>query len=236
MHHAVIGVVRHRPALGAHARGKGDAIIHQRIALCGHQRHRRQAGERLRAHRRRTPVFRLVPRQIALEEPHQRFPIEEKPVGVGLATGPVAVDFGAWINHRQMAQRRRLAPLAPRQRDGQGQVAAGAVATHRHRVGVDLQQIGMLDRPVHRQLRIQKRRGKRVLRCEAVLHRQHRRTGTVGQLAAQHVVGRHIADAPAAAVAIHQQRQHRAGAGLQRAVEARHQRAAIVARNRHIGD
>jgi hypothetical protein len=74
--------------------------------------------------------------------------------------------------------------------------------------GVDAERGRLGLRETQRGHAVVHRGGKRVLRAHAVVHRQHGAAGGGGQRAAQHVVRVQVTDDPAAAMEVHEQRQH----------------------------
>ena len=87
------------------------------------------------------------------------------------------------------------------------------------RVGIDLQHLGVLDRPRQRRIGIVVGDGKDVLGRHAIVDRHHGALGGVGDLAADPVVAVEVAQHPAAAVIVdvHGQIAHvgRAGAAIE---------------------
>ena len=92
------------------------------------------------------------------------------------------------------------------QADGSRQVAPCAVAADGDALRVDAQWMGMLGHPLESGDGIVKSGWEWVFRAESVIHRQHHTARTVGQAAAQHIMGFEVANGPAATVVVDQRR------------------------------
>ncbi len=119
----------------------------------------------------------------------------------------------------QLERQRGAAAVARHQRDGRGEVAAGAVAGDDDAARIDAQVCGVRGHPLQRRVAVVQPGRKLVFRREAIVDGHHLAAHAVGERAAGGVVAVEVAGDPAAAVQPDQQRE-RAGARVTRRVRA----------------
>ena len=109
---------------------------------------------------------------------------------------------------QHLEARQLLAPVARHERDGGGEVAAGAVTPDGDTLGVNLQHAGVLQQPAVDREAVLRRGGIGMLRREAVVREDDRTADARGIFLRERIVIGRRGEDEAAAMDVHQARQH----------------------------
>ena len=193
----------------------GLALIAQRIVLGRDHQSRRQPCQTFGCQGRGVGMAVVRAAQVLVPEPEHRLAGEHVALAVLAVRGCLEVEICDRAE-KDLEIRQRDAAVARHQGDHGRQVAAGAVAADGDAAPFQSQRRGAAAHPGEGGERILGGHGKAVLRRTAVVDRDQRTAGGVGQQPAKGVVRLKIADDPAAAVVVHQHRQRAAASGAYR--------------------
>ena len=201
--HAAVNFQIHRDASRSQFVCVQQSLVHQRIAFCQAQPGGGNAVHIGRIQRGKAPVITVCwGADVLVEKPGDAGFVQYKPVAKGMVRTGVLVRCAARVN--QQLQRQWQACVARQHGTHSGQCAPCAVSANSQTADIQIQGVRHFKQTLQRIPGVVRSRWEFVLRCQSIVHRDHRAVGGIAQLATQYVMRGNASDGETAAMEIQQ--------------------------------